>query len=222
MLRRVRAIGGFLALAVLVAACGLPLPQPIELEGGLLGLDGLPVQLTAVVGPAGTVSTAASTTFRGTIPETTFTVEAADVPAILRSLVRIRSATEDLSLDVDLRAESLGALPASFAVTGLTVSDIVLRKGAKLVWSGAFGATGASMTFTQGACDLDGCAYAATLQPALADVAIAGGAADAVAKEFIAGGTFTLSAVVTVTVSEPLPDDTIIDATLVSLGAVLE
>ena len=220
MTRLVRTFTLAALAAVLLAACGLPLPEPIELEGGVFGLDGVAVELTAIT-PAG-IAPSATANFSGTIDET-FVVDDADIPPVLRNLFEVTSVDEEIGLDVTLEATSADALPASFVVSAASLTDVVVKKGIQTVFSGDFSTmAGATMTFTRGACVGTTCTYTASATSALVDVSVSGDDADKLAKAVVAGGTFRVTANFSVVVSPALPDDTVIDAVLVSLGAVLE
>lgn len=208
-----------LAVAIL-AACSLPLPEPIELESGVFGLDGVEVILVAIT-PADLVPSAIAN-FSGTIDET-FVVEDADIPPVLRNIFTIASVDEEIGLDVTLEATSEGVLPASFEVGAASLTGIVVKKGVQTIYSGAFSTVaGATMTFTRGTCVGDTCTYTASATSALVDISLSGSEADKLAKAIVAGGTFNVTANFAVTVSPALPDDTSLAVVLVSLGAVLE
>ena len=221
MTRYVRSFTLAALAAVMLAACGLPLPEPIELEDGIFGLDGMPVTLTALTPSA--VAPLATASFSGTIDET-FVIDEVDVPAALRNLFNVASVDEAIGLDVSLDATSSEPLPASFVVSAASLTDVLIRKGGQTVFSGAFSTVpGATMTFTrQDPCLGDTCTYTASATAALADVSLSGTAANTLAEAVIAGGEFTVFANFGVTVNPALPDDTSLAVVLVSLGAVLE
>ena len=220
MVRYVRTFALAAVAAVVLAACGLPLPEPIELADGVFGLDGVEATLTAVV-PAG-VATSATASFSGNISET-FVVDNAEIPAALRNIFKVASIDEEIGLGVALVANSAGELPASFTVSAASLSNVVVKKGVQTLFSGSFSTVpGGTMTFTRVGPCTGACAYTASATSALVDISLSGAAADKLAKAVIAGGTFTLTADFAVTVSPALPDDTSIEVVLASLGAVLE
>jgi len=215
---RTLAVAGF-AVAFL-AACSLPLPEPIELEGGIFGFDEVAVELVALA-PAG-IAPLASTGFSGTIDET-YEVTEGDIPPLLQNLFTVASVDEEIGLDVTLDATSSGVLPASFVVSAASLTNVVVTKGAQTVFTGDFSSVaGGTMTFTLGGCVGDTCSYTASATTALVEASLSGAAADDLAKAIVAGGTFNVTADFAVTVDPALPDDTVIDVRLVSLGAVLE
>lgn len=218
---RVRATAGALTLALILSACGFNLPAPVEIEGGIFGLDGVAITLTAPEAAVGALAAEPSATFRGTI-QANFSLDEKEFPGVLRDLLRIRRLAEQITLDLSLTTATPADLPPAFVASNLRITNVVLKKGDQTIYAGAFTATDAAMTFTRGVCDLVGCPYAAASAPALAGIELEGVFADAVAKEVISGGDFSISAIVTLAVDPVLPGDTVIDATLVSLGAVLE
>jgi hypothetical protein len=215
---RTLAVAGF-AVAFL-AACSLPLPEPIELEGGIFGLDGVEVDLAAIA-PA-SIAPLASSSFSGTINES-YTVSEGDIPSVLQNLFTVASVDEEIGLGVSLSATSVEVLPASFVVSAASLTEVEVTKGAQTVFSGDFSTVaGGEMTFDLVSCAGDTCSYTASATSALVDVSLSGNTADQLAKAIVAGGTFNVSANFTVNVAPALPDDTAIVAVLVSLGAVLE
>lgn len=209
------------ALAVaFLAACSLPLPEPIELEGGIFGLDGVAVDLAAI-GPA-SITPLATTVFAGEIDET-YDVDEGDIPAVLRNLFTVASIDEEIGLGVNLTVTSADELPASFTVTAASLTNVVVMKGTQTIFTGDFSSVaGGTMTFSRADVCTGVCDYTASATAALVDVSLTGGEADDLAKEVIEGGSFTVTADFAVTVNPALPDDTTIAAVLVSLGAVLE
>lgn len=209
------------ALAVtFLAACSLPLPEPIELEGGIFGLDGVEVELAALA-PSG-LAPLATTGFSGTINEA-YTVNAADIPAVLQNLFAVASINEEIGIGVDIVATSASELPASFTVTGASLSNVVVLKDTETIFTGDFSTVaGGSMTFSRVGVCTGVCSYSASATSALVDVSLSGNAADDLATEIIEGGNFSVTADFAVTVTPALPDDTTVDVVLVSLGAVLE
>jgi len=209
--------------AGLLAACNLALPAPIELDGGVFGLDGMPVTLThdaAAVSPSVVLVTA----FSGTINES-FEIDPLDIPAALRRAFRIASVDEAIGLDVTLEVTSGATLPGAITVTAASLTDVVVRRGGKMVFSGDFSTVpvpGGTMTFSQGTCEADACPYTTTATAALVDISLTGDEADKLAKAIFSGGDFTVTASFAVTVEPALSSDTSIEAVLVSLGAVLE
>ena len=223
MTRYVRTFTLAALATVLLAACGLPLPEPIELEDGVFGLDGMPVILTATPLASSSIAPSAAGSFTGVIDET-FVIDEADVPAALRNLFNVASVDEALGLGVELQATSNELLPAAFVVSGANLTDLAIRKGVQTIFSGDFSTVpNGSMTFTrQDPCLGDTCTYTSSATVALVDVSVSGTAANRLAQAIIAGGEFTIFANFGVTVSPALPDDTSLTVVLVSLGAVLE
>lgn len=220
MSRPVRIFAAAALAVAFLAACSLPLPEPIELEGGIFGLDGVEVELTAVV-PA-SITPLATTVFAGVIDEA-YEVTEGDIPAVLRNLFEVASIDEEIGLGVNLTVTSAGELPASFTVTAASLTEVVVKKGTQTIFSGDFSSVaGATMTFSRAGVCTGVCDYTASATAALVDVSLTGSQADDLAKEVIEGGSFTVTAVFQVTVNPALPDDTTISAVLVSLGAVLE
>jgi len=215
---RTLAVAGF-AVAFL-AACSLPLPEPIELEGGIFGLDGVEVELAAIA-PA-SIAPLATTGFSGQIDEA-YDVAAGDIPAGLQNLFTVASIDEEVGLGVNLTLTSAEELPASFTVTAATLTNVVVQKGTQTIFTGDFSSVaGGTMTFSRAGVCTGVCAYTASATTALVDVSLTGSVADDLATEIIEGGSFTVTADFAVTVNPALPDDTAISAVLVSLGAVLE
>jgi hypothetical protein len=205
---------------VLLAACSLSLPEPIELEGGVFGLDGVEVTLAAIAPTS--IAPSATASFSGAIAET-FVVDDADIPPVLRNLFKVASVDEAIGLGVSLVATSAEELPASFVVSAVSLTDLVIKKGVQTVFSDGFATiTGATMTFSRVAPCTGICSYTASATTALADISLTGSEADKLAKAIIAGGTFTVTGNFVASVSPALPDDTQIQVSLVSLGAVLE
>jgi len=207
--------------AGLLAACNLALPAPIELDGGVFGLDGMPVTLThdaAAVSP----SLVFVTDFSGTINES-FEIDLLDIPAALRNVFRIASVDEAIGLDVTLVATSGAALPDTITVSAASLTNVVVKRGVQTVFSGGFSTVpGATMTFSKGACVAGACAYTANATAALVDISLTGTEADKLAKAILSGGNFTVAASFAVTVSPALSSDTSLAVVLASLGAVLE
>jgi hypothetical protein len=209
------------ALAVtFLAACSLPLPDPIELEGGVFGLDGVEVELAAIA-PA-SITPLATAVFSGQIDEA-YTVSTGDIPAVLQNLFAVASIDEEIGLGVNITLTSAGDLPASFTVTAASLTNVFVEKGTQTIFTGDFSSVaGGTMTFSREGVCTGVCAYSASATAALVDVSLTGNAADDLANEIIAGGSFNVTADFAVTVNPALPDDTTISAVLVSLGAVLE
>lgn len=209
---------------LLLAACSLPLPAPIELEGGVFGLDGVPVVLTADV-PTGSLDTSLVLTFpafAGTFAED-FTVDPSDIPSALQNLFNIASVEEAVGLDIALTVQTSSALPPAFTVAEASLTDVIVKKGTTTLFAGAFQSIeGAEMAFTQGLCADDVCQYTSSATIALVDIGLSGNTADKLAKAITAGGDFSVSGKFAVTVDPGLPEDAIVNVVLVSLGAVLE
>jgi hypothetical protein len=221
MVRFVRTFALAAAAAVVLAACGLPLPEPIELEGGVFGLDGVPVTLTEDTAAVST-SLAFATAFSGTINES-FEIDLVDIPAALRNVFRIASVDEEIGLDLTLMVTSGGTFPATITVSAASLTDVVVKRGVQTVFTGSFSTVpGGTMTFTQGVCAAGACSYAATTTTGLVDISLTGSEADKLAKAILSGGDFTVTANFAVTVAPALSTDTSIAVVLVSLGAILE
>jgi hypothetical protein len=207
--------------AGLLAACNLALPAPIELDGGVFGLDGVQVTLTHDAAAVST-SQATATSFSGAINES-FEVNLVDIPLALRNVFRVASVDEAIGLDVTLVATSDAVLPDSFTVSAASLSSVIVKKGVQTVFTGDFSTVpGGTMTFTQGACVASACAYSSSATVALVDISLTGTAADKLAKAILSSGQFTVTADFAVMVNPALPLDTSIAVVLVSLGAVLE
>jgi hypothetical protein len=207
--------------AGLLAACNLALPAPIELDGGVFGLDGVPVTLThdaTDVSP----SLVFVTDFSGTINES-FVIDLVDIPAALRNVFRIASVDEAIGLDVTLVATSGAVLPEAITVSAASLTNVVVKRGVQTVFTGGFSTVqGATMTFSKGPCVAGACTYTANATAALVDISLAGDKADKLAKAILSGGNFTVTASFAVTVAPALSSDTSLAVVLVSLGAVLE
>jgi len=209
---------------LLLAACGLPLPGPIDLEGGAFGLDGVPVVLTADVstGSLGTSVVLNFEAFSGTFAED-FAVDPSDIPTALQNLFKVASVEEEVGLDLTLTVETFSSLPGAFTVGEASLTNVIVKKGTTTLFAGAFQTIeDAEMTFAQGICGPGSCTYTASATIALVDIGLSGTAADKLAKAITAGGDFSVSGKFAITVAPGLPEDASVNVVLVSLGAVLE
>lgn len=216
------------ASAAVLSACGglIGLPEPIEIDTAFGFGGGVAVELTAA-SPAGIVAAQTGATYGDSIDET-FSIDAADVPTILKGLVRIDGVSETLSLATSLTVATgtPSDFPASFAASGASLGDLtIIRNGATILGPLSFtGFASASMTFAAvGTCEgVTSCTYVATAQVDLLEIGLTAAAANGYAKTIIQGGTYRVLADFSLDVDPSLPTGTTISAIVIGTGALIE
>jgi len=230
MTRLVRTLSLLVAAALVLSACGLiPLPEPVELDTAFGFGDGIEIDLTASGVAEGAIApSAVATEFSGGFNET-FEVEEAEIPAILKTLVRIKSVSETITLGTTITVTNpveTEEFPATFSVSDASIADLEVYRGtSKLLGPLAFsGIAGASIEFTSvGDCSSAvSCTYEADILVDLLELQVSGSTASNLAKAIADGGTFRVEGTFAIVVDPGLPVDATVSAVIVGTGAIVE
>jgi hypothetical protein len=225
----VRSLSLLVASVMLVSACGLvPLPEPVGIDTAFGFGDGIAVNLTADAGPSAAVMPAAlATSFSGAFNQT-FVVEAADIPPILKTLVRIKGVSETITLDTAITVANPVAtdFPVAFTVSDASISGLQLYRGTSKI-AGPLGFTGigdASIEYLRlGACSGTlTCTYNAPILVDLLELSVSGGTASTIAKSIADGGTFRVEGTFGIAVDPGLPATATVAAVILGTGAYVE
>ena len=231
MTRFVRSLTILVAGALLLSACGLiPLPGPVEVDTAFGFGDGVPVELTAVAAEFAAVAPALvplATDFSGPFNEV-FVVDSADIPSILKTLVRIQGVSETITLGsvITVTNPTQTTFPAEFTVSDASISGLNVYRGTtKVVGPLDFaGIAGAEFEYVaSGACvDSFTCTYAADFPVDLMELGVSGGVATSLAKAIADGGTFRVEGTFAIVIDPGLPADATASAVIVGTGAFIE
>jgi len=192
--------------------------------------DGVAVSLVGAAEASGAIAPAAvAASYAGAFNQA-FVVNGADIPPILRTLVRIRAVTETITLGVSITVTNPTAadFPAALTVSEASMSGLQVYRGTSRV-AGPLSFSGIedeSIVY-EGVADctaVTSCTYAAAVLVDLLELRVSGRTASNLAKAIADGGTFRVEGTFGIVIeSDPgLPADATVQAVIVGTGAVVE